>query len=233
MAHVNYKLWATYIHEIVTRFRPESRRIVDLSCGTGTLCLLLAHYGYQVTGMDSSHAMLRQAARKTASAQIRYVCADLCSLPMAERSDVMISLYDSMNYLMDIPLWNRSLLDIHSCLNDDGLFIFDVSTIYNSCKDFSRYIHRESFADGSYHRKSTFDREKNIQTNYFEIKLAHQPGVLFCEMHRQRIRQLEEIVDIIRRSPFDLVAGYKDFSLAAYSENCERVHFVLKKTPAC
>ncbi|MBN1560070.1 class I SAM-dependent methyltransferase [candidate division KSB1 bacterium] len=229
MAHVNYKRWAAYIHEIITRFRPHSHWIVDISCGTGTLCLLLARYGYNVTGMDRSPAMLKQAARKTLPQKNSYICADLRSLPFAAQPDVMVSLYDSMNYLMKAESWHKSLREIFLALKDNGLFIFDVSTIYNSRKDFARYIHSESFAGGSYHRRSTFDRKENIQTNYFEIKLSHQPGHLFCETHHQRIRHLEEIVALIDHSPFSLIAGYKEFSLEPYHENCERVHFVLKK----
>ena len=230
MAHVNYKRWAAYIDEIVSRFRPASHWIVDLSCGTGTLCLLLEKYGYSVTGLDSSKAMLLQAARKISINQNRFICADLCSLPIAEQPDVVISLYDSMNYLLNTKMWRKCLSDIFHVLKDGGLFIFDVSTLFNSRKDFSRYVHKETFWGGSYFRKSTFDKKNNVQINYFEIKLANKPKTIFCETHHQRIRRLDEIVQFVDASPFSLLAGYKDFTFKPYSETCERVHFVLKKS---
>ena len=230
MAHVNYRRWASYIHDLVSRFRPESHWIADLSCGTGSLCLLMEKYGYHVTGIDSSRFMLRQAALKFSSSQTRLICADLCSLPLREKPDVVVSLYDSMNYLLRPELWRKALQDIHFCLQEGGLFIFDVSTIYNSQRDFSAYIHKESFSDGKYHRRSTFDKRDFIQTNYFEIKLSHKPRVVYCETHRQKIQHLDDIVKFIEKSPFRLIAGYKEFSFEPYRENCERVHFVLEKS---
>ncbi|MBN1479839.1 class I SAM-dependent methyltransferase [candidate division KSB1 bacterium] len=229
MAHVNYERWAAYIHDIISCYRPASKWVVDISCGTGTFCLLLHIYGYHVTGMDSSLPMLKQAVRKWSTNPASFICADLSHLPLSERADVVVSLYDSMNYLLESSSWHASLLEISAQLQENGLFIFDVSTIYNSSKDFSQYVNKESFSGARYVRKSTFDKKNHIQTNHFEIRLAQNPGMTLCETHRQRIWPLEDIQAFIQDSPFDLLAGYKNFSFDPLTEKCERVHFVLKK----
>ena len=227
MEHVNYRRWAAYVHNIVSRFQPDSRCIVDISCGTGTCAVFLSKYGYRVTGLDSSLPMLKEAQRKTRAAH--FICADLSLLPLTTEAGTIVSLYDSMNYLLEEDLWHKAFVDVHRALKKDGLFIFDVSTLMNSKRDFSRYVHRETFHNGSYVRKSSFDRQEFIQKNYFEIKLHDRPGFVFCENHQQRIRPLKEILMFIDASPFDLLAGYKDFTFEPFDEECERVHFVLKK----
>ncbi len=227
MEHVNYKRWAAYVHKIVSRFQPGSRWVVDISCGTGMLAAFLTKHGYRVTGLDSSLPMLKEAQRRGRGSH--FICADLVSLPLYQKADAIVSLYDSMNYLLEPVLWHNAFADIHRSLNKNGLFIFDVSTLMNSKRDFSRYVHRESFERGGYLRKSSFDRKECIQKNYFEIKLKDQPNVIFCEYHQQRIWPLQHVLTFIEASPFKLLAGFKEFSFEPFDEQCQRVHFVLKK----
>src|SRR3954451_12322722 len=48
-------------------------RIADLGCGTGSLSLLLARDGYDVTGIDLSENMVAQAKRKAEAAALDVV----------------------------------------------------------------------------------------------------------------------------------------------------------------
>src|SRR6476646_4853867 len=57
-------LMGQYLRELLERHPVSGRRALDLACGTGTLALLLADYGWDVTGLDSSAAMLDQADAK-------------------------------------------------------------------------------------------------------------------------------------------------------------------------
>ncbi len=55
--------------EHLQRWLPHGRRsILDAGCGTGSLAVLLAQLGYQVTGVDRSAAMLARAGDKATAA---------------------------------------------------------------------------------------------------------------------------------------------------------------------
>ncbi|HVQ87037.1 MAG TPA: class I SAM-dependent methyltransferase [Actinomycetes bacterium] len=58
--------------------------VADLGCGTGTLSLLLAHTGYQVTGMDLSEVMLDRARRKASDEQtvVDFCVGDVSDPPL-------------------------------------------------------------------------------------------------------------------------------------------------------
>jgi 2-polyprenyl-3-methyl-5-hydroxy-6-metoxy-1,4-benzoquinol methylase len=47
--------------------------VLDLGCGTGTLCCALAQRGHQVTGVDPAAPMLAIAARKLYSEKVEWI----------------------------------------------------------------------------------------------------------------------------------------------------------------
>jgi len=232
MEHVDYVQWASYVHEIIQRFEIRARWILDISCGTGSCCINLAEQGYQVTCSDSSFAMVRRAKEKFVhnSLNAELYCADMRYSPLRSNPDVVISLYDSMNYLLHEKDWHACLRDIYKALKSGGLFIFDVSTLQNSVQDFSNFRQKGNAAAGAFIRKSSFEPAARMQKNYFEIILKDDPGVANCETHRQIIRPLDEILSFVEKSHFKLLAGFRNFSFKEFTEQSERVHFVLQKS---
>src|SRR5712692_2760779 len=99
MAVVPYRHWVDYIKRIWGEFDCSPTTVLDLACGTGNVTLELERRGYQVTGVDNSEAMLRQARTKPAR-QARFFLQDARHLDLPERFDACVSLFDSLNYLL-------------------------------------------------------------------------------------------------------------------------------------
>jgi hypothetical protein len=172
--------------------------------------------------------MVRYAAKKN-QGHCDFWCSDMRALSFKKAPDMIVSLYDSMNYLMTEAHWLRCLSQAFDSLKQDGLFVFDVSTLYNSMTVFRNYREKNRSGKWHYTRESSFDKKSKIQTNSFTIKLSRRPFVRYHENHRQRIRSLVEIRDLIERTPFKLVGCYDDFSFRPGTESAERIHFVLQK----
>src|SRR3954453_5510462 len=79
-------LMGQYLSELLDRHPVAGRRALDVACGTGTLALLLADEGWNVTGLDSSAAMLDQADGKDENiathGQVVFVQGDMRKLPI-------------------------------------------------------------------------------------------------------------------------------------------------------
>jgi SAM-dependent methyltransferase len=58
--------------------------VVDVGCGTGTLCCLLAERGKQVTGVDPADAEMRVARRKVGADRVRSLHGDGASVPASK-----------------------------------------------------------------------------------------------------------------------------------------------------
>ncbi|NLP11389.1 class I SAM-dependent methyltransferase [bacterium] len=230
MGHVDYDHWARYLLSLFKQHGDRVEHVLDVSCGTGSLCRHLADAGLTVYGCDAAWPMLR-VARKKVGAQ-RFWCGDLRSLGANWAPQAVLSTYDSMNYLMTQADWLAALRSIHQLLPLGGIFIFDISTLYNSTTVFQRYTQKDTTPGGNYLRTSYFQPRGSIQVNEFKIRLAETPKVLFKEVHRQKILPLDTVRGYIAETPFQLQACYSDFTFLPANEKAERVHFVVKKVVA-
>jgi SAM-dependent methyltransferase len=231
MNHVDYSHWARYLLKLAQLHGMSPKMVLDISCGTGSLCREFSDKGMDVLACDASLPMLRIAVRKAtpAAGAIRYWCAEMAQVVLNRPVDFVLSSYDSMNYLQQAGDWHAALLQTHALLRPGGLFIFDISTLRNSVEIFADYVHQEEFKEGSYRRESFFDQESKLQYNNFEIELTGHPDCLYKEVHVQRIRSLAEVDELIAHSPFTLLGCYADFSVHPGSEKADRVHYILQK----
>jgi len=105
--------------------------ILDLACGSGTLCFLLKKDFNNVTGLDLSQEMLMIAQDSNIKLKkgVQFINQDLNFLNLSnETYDLITCTLDSLNYIDS----EKSILDIikkvSESLVDDGLFCFDVLT---------------------------------------------------------------------------------------------------------
>lgn len=231
MDHVDYGHWARYLTRLARLHGVTPRTLLDISCGTGSLCQEFARKGCQVFACDSSLPMLTVAKQKLrhGSGTIHYWCAAMGRVTIRRPVDLIISSYDSMNYLQSSRDWLAVLNQAYGQLRPEGLFVFDISTLHNSIQLFAHYRHQERFSRGSYRRESRFDAATRMQYNFFEIELSDDPDCLYKEKHSQSIRPLAEIEAMIAGTPFTVAGCYADFTLRPASETADRIHFVLQK----
>ena len=64
--------------------------VLDLGCGTGTLCCALAERGHRVTGVDPAAAMLAVARNKPQAEQVEWVEASAQSYKTQQRFDLIV-----------------------------------------------------------------------------------------------------------------------------------------------
>ena len=226
MNHVNYQQWAKHVYRICQEHKVENPKILDISCGTGKLCFYLTKYDLQAAGLDMSPKMVKKAKERFKGP---LWCGDMRCFSTRSTFNVVVSLYDSMNYLMTDKDWSECFKSVFKTLEPEGLFIFDVSTPHNSENVFHNYVCKEKNDAARYIRKSHYDEKEQIQTNEFRIRLRNRKNVIFYERHQQKIMALETIERMVANSSFEIVGKYSEFSFLPVSINSERVHYVLKK----
>lgn len=229
MAHVKYDSWHTLINNITKRHFNHRPSILELGGGTGKLATHLLKSGYTYYGSDYSFAMCKEARKKN----IPFFCADALSLPMKKAFDLVIFLYDSINYLNSLTQYNRLFKELYRVIDSEGYFLFDITTERNSETYFSDIVDSDDFGDTTYTRHSYYDKERKIQRNDFIIYSKHTGNndlyVKDKENHAQRIFSVKEITETIPNTLYDITGIWDNFTFNRYNARSERIHFLLRK----
>jgi SAM-dependent methyltransferase len=159
---------AELLTRVLERFGAEPKTVLDLACGEGTFAVLMAQRGYHVTGVDLSPEMLRFASEKAkeAGVEVRFIEQDMRDLKLDERFDLVTCWGDSLNYLLEYEDLRKTFANVAEVLNPDGLFIFDMNTIYGLAVGWQRhpYTVEADRPDMLIIHRPSYDYERNIAT---------------------------------------------------------------------
>jgi SAM-dependent methyltransferase len=101
-----------------------AREILDIGCGTGTFCCLLASRGFAVTGLDPALASLELARRKEFADRIRWVNGTVDALPPLQVDLVMMTGNVAQVFLADEE-WAAVLDAARNALRPGGRLVFE------------------------------------------------------------------------------------------------------------
>lgn len=73
----------------------KTGKALDLGCGKGDNCIVLAEHGFAVTGVDWSEEAIRlaQESAKEKGLDIQYICSDITTWEPKEKYELVISTY--------------------------------------------------------------------------------------------------------------------------------------------
>ena len=226
MFHVNYKMWTEYIFNLLRLSKINIKNVLDLSCGTGKHIQYLQKKKWHITGADLSFAMLRIAQTNLQNATgLVGNDARFCAFKN-ETFDVVLMLYDSINYMLTEQETLLLLSEVNRVLKRGGIFIFDFVTMRGLKDCYEDYYESNSWDGLAYERHSWFKKEHKIQHNDF---LFLYNGHSFKEEHIQKIPDLNEWRNMIKKSEMQLSHEFSNFSLLPPDRKSERIHFVCRK----
>ena len=101
-----------------------ARRVLDLGCGTGTFAILLAHRGFEVTGVDPALASLEVAQAKAGGDAVRWIRGDAASLPTVE-FDLATMTGNVAQAIVERSDWEALLRGVYEALRPGGYLVFE------------------------------------------------------------------------------------------------------------
>lgn len=196
--------------------------ILDLACGTGSLVFLLASKAERVVGLDLSAEMLEIARRKCRSlGNVGFVQGDFRSFDLDEKFDLVISCFDSLNYIERIG----ELTDVFRCverhLNGGGFFVFDVVTERHmvACDGFG-----DSFelAGIKYEHSGRYYPDRKVNEVVFRFEAGD-------EVHRQIPVEYNDVLDAAETTGLSLVEAFSGPKFEPVDDTSRRFFFALTR----
>lgn len=132
MEDARYSERCGYLLNLLERHGHPAGLTLDLACGTGSLTIELAKRGVDVYGADGSVDMLSEAMQKSMEEglQILFLNQRMEELDLYGTIDTCFCTLDSLNHITDIEALRRAIDRVGLFMNPDGLFVFDVNTVY-------------------------------------------------------------------------------------------------------
>jgi ubiquinone/menaquinone biosynthesis C-methylase UbiE len=250
-------LMGQYLRELLERHPVAGRRALDVACGTGTLALLLAEHGWDVTGLDSSAAMLEQARAKAehmpTPGRVAFVQGDMRALPTDDRRpatdggrlqiddlssfalrplsfDLVTCVYDSLNYLLDERELAACFEGMARVLAPGGLLVADMNS--------------RSFLEHDWGTCEVIEQPGFIQVtqSYFDPAAVCSTMVLSCfsgddqrgytrfdETHIERAYAPDLVERLLHSAGLELEALYDCFTFQPIADRTQRFAWVARK----
>lgn len=237
MEDVDYEYWADFIDALILKHHPKPQTVLELACGTGSISLFLDELeSYDIMGTDKSPEMITKAKEKNRlmRCKVDFEVIDFLNIDLDRAFDIAFCVFDSVNYLQNSDDVLQFLKEVESVLEPGGLLIFDFTTPKNSIQAIDYLNNEEGYTDDNhrYFRKSSYDANEQIHKNEFRIeKLGDdEESVLeqYSETHLQKIYTLQQMLDIIDQTAYNIVAKYDGFDFEEADDKSLRITMVLR-----
>jgi SAM-dependent methyltransferase len=223
MRKVHYDYWADYIYSISSDRIGSKPRVLELASGNCQLAHYLSAYYPKLCATDISLAMLIRG-KKT---DTKKVCCDMRMIPFKGKFDLIVSAFDSLNYLLTKKDLTALFREVNRLLSENGLFTFDVSLEKNSYKHIKEPIRKGTYKGIKYTQESDYDSAKKIHRNNFYI--TFQDGKINKEVHLQKIYSFETYFDLIESVGLIIKECLEAFTFKDANANSPRAQFIVMK----
>lgn len=248
-----YEEWCDYLVGLLEKYREnnyiietdddvtkanlkqEQNSILDLGCGTGTLTELFARQGYDMIGIDNAQEMLQIAMdkRDASGLDILYLLQDMREFELYGTVGAVISVCDSVNYLLEEEDVVRTFRLVNNYLYPKGIFIFDFNTVYKYKMVIGDTTIAENREECSFIWDNYYHEEE--QVNEYDLTIFVQEEAetglyrRFQETHYQRGYELEQMKDFLQRAGLVFLEAIDADTHEAVRDESERIYVAARK----
>jgi len=159
---------ARFIADAVPRLKNHKvERVLDLGCGVGRHCVLLANSGFEVVGVDISKNALRMArkwVRKEKLGNVALVCAAMTNLPL---NDCCLGAVISVSVMHHAFKRNivTAVNEVYRVLRKNGWFIANLASVTDP-----RYGAGQAVEENTFWILEAFEEKQFEELHHFFTK---------------------------------------------------------------
>lgn len=196
------KQWVDFVHDHI-----KGKKLLEAACGSGEITLALAAAGYDVSALDLSLEMLKQAQKKAGSESVTWKQGDMRDLSSWPLFDGILCFCDSLNYLLSEGDIQAFFAQAYAHLNDFGVLLFDMHSL-DRLNEFQEEYCEAGTVEGTAY-------EWTIQTEadriYHNFAFYDSDARATLEQHIQRVYDPQWIQRELEKLGFQ-VSVYTDFT---------------------
>lgn len=182
------------------------KTLLDIGCGRGGFMERMMSDGVVCKGIDLSQVMVDECRAKGLDAQ----CIDIAD--ESGKYDAVVAIFDVLNFLDHDELL-KFLDGVGARLNDDGVFIADINTLYGfsdvaegtmSSENESEFLVVDAvFRDEKLYTKFTLFKKENEEKEENSIYKKHQDTIVQY-FHKIRVFEKLSSLKLVEKQTFSL-----------------------------
>ncbi len=223
-----YEPYADFLEDAFKLSNIPVKEVLELGCGTGGICAILADRGFDMVGIDISTDMLMVARERNLGKNTLLLCQDMREFELYGTVQAVYSSFDCLNYITDCKDLKQVFVLVHNYLESGGVFVFDINTEFRYVQIFDGKSFVYETDDGLALWRNAFNKDDRLCE--FEIdnfsKISGNKYIRDSETQIQRLYSHQEIMDAAQG--FDLVeqSGGKGFDGCG---EAEKTYYVFRK----
>lgn len=240
MDNVPYDEWADYLEYLLKKNKVNQGLILELGCGTGSMTRRMAAKSYEMIGIDLSEEMLSIAREKSALSEdgILYLCQDMREFELYGTVKAVISVCDSMNYIMSEEDLVKVFRLVNNYLDPEGIFIFDLDTKYAYETILGDNTIAENREEGSFIWENTYYEDEMVNEvnltlflpeEKFSQDMQNQIYRKYEETHFRKAYTLDTMQRLIEKAGMEWMAVYDVLTENKPPKECERVYILARE----
>jgi len=233
MDRVPYFYWYKYLRYLLSYYDKDPEYIMEIACGTGNMIKYFVKDAEEIFGLDKSEDMLTVAQNKLNQNQnVKLFQTDMSKEIKYGDFDFIYSIFDSMNYVLKYDDLVGVFKNAYLNLKSDGIFIFDINTIYR-LMDLNEGTKKIDGKNYTCYWKDIVDKERQEWIIELNIYLENNGDLEnFTERHIETGYSIKDIKDGLSKAGFEYVDYYRSFTFKKGDPYDDRIHFVAcKNTP--
>ncbi len=255
MDETPYEVWGNFVAELIDKYgiskpiRPDKKEdpgidgaldeeknlVVELGCGTGSFTQVMKEKGFDIMGIDMSPDMLDLARKKSAERDldILYVEQDMRELDLYCTAGTIVSVCDSINYILDEEEMVETFRLVNNFLFPGGVFIFDFNTLYKYAEIIGNATIAENRDNCSFIWDNYYHEDEHI--NEYDLTIfasCSEDDTLFkrsVETHFQRGYTLDEMKMFVEKAGLIFVEAIDADTHSAPTKESERIYIVARE----
>lgn len=233
MDNVPYDEWADYVQHLLNQYGISGRLVLELGCGTGSMTGCLANRGFDMIGIDDSQEMLQLARDKNGEKQgILYLCQDMREFELYGTVSAVISVCDSMNYILSEEDLLQVFKLVNNYLDPGGVFIFDLDTEFAYKEVLGENTIAENREEGSFIWENSYYEDEQINEVSLTLFIPEQDSeyyVKYEETHYRKAYALDTVRRLIEEAGMEWVAVYDALTEKRPKKDSERVYIIARE----
>lgn len=229
--NVDYNGISLFIDRAIKKYGNGGNLVLDFACGTGTLACMLTKLGYDVVAADESEEMLSIAMNKSETfGNPIFLKQSMQELDLFGTIDAAVCTLDSINHIDKKQDVKKAIERISLFLNNGGVFIFDVNSLFKHQNILSNncFVYETYDVYCVWQNQLNIDNSVDISLDFFAAE-DDDAYIRYQEHFAEYYYSDEFLVDILEQNNLSVIAKFDDYTDKRIDDKTQRVVYVCRK----